>query len=45
MAQLIRGQEERRADAAAFGFHFNVMGRLVQQEGADVVYGTVAQLD
>ena len=43
MAQLIRGQKEGRGDAAACRFHLDVVRRPVQQEGADVVPGAVAQ--
>ena len=43
IAQFIRGQKERRVDAAACRFHLDVVRRPVQQEGADVVPGAVAQ--
>ena len=43
MAQLTRGQEEGRVDAAACRFHLDVVRRPVQQEGADVVPGAIAQ--
>src|SRR5262249_2300652 len=43
MAQFICGQEEESVDAAACGFYLDVVRRPVQQEGADVVSGAVAQ--
>ena len=43
MAQLICGQKEGHGDAAACRFHLDVVGRPVQQKGADIVPGAVAQ--
>ena len=43
MAQLTRGKKEGRGDTAACRFHLDVVRRPIQQEGADVISGAVAQ--